>query len=159
MLPSGGRINCTSLMRFRAHQTLSEWGSIARKHKSKEGTSGLSWLPAPRSEGACRPNLGNSLRIKHPTPVCAENMKFDCQQHINCRKTRVWDFRASDCSHQLFGIHRRLVTSQCKQSCELMRYLRWRSSLGEPFVVTVLQIDCGDCFVFFRLNWLQVGLQ
>lgn len=57
-------------MRFRAHQTLNEWGS--RKHKSKEGTLGLSRLPAPRSEGACRPNLGLKKNIL--TPVSAENI-------------------------------------------------------------------------------------
>lgn len=65
-------------MRFRAHQTLNGWGSVVRKHKSKEGISGLSWLPpTPTSEGAYRPNLGKDERKKKKHPASSEGRKHE----------------------------------------------------------------------------------
>lgn len=61
-------------MRFWAHQTSNGWGSIVRKHKSKEGTQGLSWLSKgqvmkePKDQ-----NLGKDERKKLPTPPECRN--------------------------------------------------------------------------------------
>lgn len=59
VLPSGGRLNCTLPMRFRAHQTLNGWGSkkkksmkaqIQRRHLGAQSAP----LNTPRSDGRSR---------------------------------------------------------------------------------------------------------
>lgn len=80
-------------------------------------------LPTPRTEGACRPNVGKDER-KNTWLLWVQNTWGSIVSNtFNCRKTIVWKFRASsDCS-KLVGIHRQLLTLQYKPSCELMWYL------------------------------------
>lgn len=149
-LPSGGRINCTHLMRFRAHQTSCGCGSIVRKHKSKEGTSGLSWLS--QRKGVKEPvdqNLGRTMRVEHPAPPSTNHLGLI----VN---TWTVERPLSETPELLLIVLQFLKRSSMTciltvltMTCESMRYLRSRSRLGKLFVVTVLQIDCRGCFVLF----------
>lgn len=85
-LPSG-RINCTEQMWFRAHQNTNECRSLLRKHNSKEGISGLAWLPPHWSQGTCKPKF----RQIREESECRQ-MRSDCGSHGSCRDHQILQF-------------------------------------------------------------------
>lgn len=142
-LPSGGRINCAHLMWLRAHQTSCGCGSVVRKHKSKEGTSGLSWLS--QRKGVKEPvdqNLGRTMRVEHPTPPSTNHLGLI----VN---TWTVERPLSETPELLLIVLQffkrpsmTCILTVLTTSCESMRYLPSRSRLGKTV--------CCDCVA----NWL-----
>lgn len=116
--------------------------------------------PTPRRERSLstkfRQRRGGNIGL-----LSAENMSFDCQQHINCRTTIVWEFQSSVLivSSPLLWYSSTISNFTIRTKIVRRRGTGIQDQVRANCCLWLLQIDCWDCFVLFRVDWRQVGLQ